>query len=94
MELRRVALVKEFDGLEKFSMGDFIVDGIQYKNPNRTFDNWMISYKDELDDDGDPNDVGPKFIWRADTEVSEEHWMSCAVVMPKGHNCQVCGEMT
>jgi len=90
--LRRVTLEKEYEGLEKFSMSRFEVDGIEYVNPNRTFENWMVSYKDELDDDDHPNDVGPKFIWRADWEISEQHWISCAVTVPIGHTCQACGE--
>lgn len=93
-QLQRVELEKEFQGLEKFSMSSFVVDDIRYVNPNRTFDNWMVSFKDELDDDNNPNDVGPKFIWIADKEVSERHWLSCQRVIQIGHFCEICGERT
>lgn len=92
-QLIKTTLADRFEGLQKFVMFDFEVDGIEYKNPRRTFDTWMVSFKDEFDEDQHPDDVGPKFIWQADKEVSEKHWLSCNLIIEKGYRCTVCEEI-
>ena len=81
-------------GMVRFWTGEFTTDGIKYVPPHRAFDNYMVSYKPEFDDDGDPADTGGlSFSWNPDKQVSEQHWLSCGYVTTIGNECAYCGEV-
>jgi hypothetical protein len=53
---------------------------------------------DTLLNDTVPNNMWPVFEdqsvwkWTAKWEVNEEHWLSCAVIMPEYAKCEICGK--
>lgn len=81
-------------GLERFTvLTDFEVDGIVYRNPRFVYDKLMFEFKDELDVDGDPADTGGlSYRHNPNVVMSDDHWLSCALMVPVGEYCVACGE--
>lgn len=78
--------------LVKFTMSEFEVDGICYKNPQHLFERLMISAKHELTPMGNVSDTGLEWQY-SQTPISETHWMSCGTATKIGEYCEVCFEV-
>lgn len=80
--------------LDRFWMTEVTVDGIRTVNPRRAFDQFMVSYKIEIGDDGIPADTGGmSYRNNPNEEVSEQHWLSCGRVILVGSECPYCEEV-
>ena len=70
------------------------VDGIVGKAPQRGWSNPFFQFKDEFDDDDDPNDTGGMlFRWQPNIVISEKHWLSCGDTPAIGSLCYKCGRL-
>lgn len=90
-ELIKNEVIERGEHLIKFRMPtEMEVDGIESRFLSGVRQP-MFHLKDELDMADNPVDTGLPYNFLANIQMSETHWLTCGVVIPKNSKCSMCG---